>query len=349
MNMTIKNKISKKFQFKKLLVNKLLPVSILAISLNTSAGMLSDEQDRLSRYEQAYENHLVAVEDTENEIFGYSNKVTKAREDLVKAESELAKAAAALAGVRATALSAPGQDADRALKKATHSHKMALRGVRSRTKRLERVEGNLGDLNTQLTEQQESLVSDKRRITEQQERIVTVRANLKRKAKEKELAATKAEAKKAKQAQKLAKPVIAKPKPAPQPEVVPAPAPQVAAVPAKKELSELDKEALAFARKEVARLETLLADGSAGRPIFKRLVLKGNRTEPVSFEFLGQNQYRAEVVVTKGKQIFEIGKHKYRRTIPISDDGQTYVFIFDAKRPSRPRMVMFKKSLLDNI
>jgi DNA repair exonuclease SbcCD ATPase subunit len=330
-----------------------LPLTLLLLSLNTSAGILSDEQDKLSRYEQAYENHLVALEDIENEIFGYSNKVEKARTDLATAEKELAEAAAALAQARATALETPGQEADRTLKKATHSHKMASRGVRSRTKRLERVEGNLAELQAQLQEQQERLSEDKNRIQEQQERITTVRADLERKAKQRELAEAKAKAEAAKQAQKPA-PVVAKPKPVVEPEPVPQPEPKVVVAPKpepapKVELSELDKEALEFAQKEVDRLEKLLADGSTGRPIFKRLVLKGNRTEPVNFEFLGQNQYRAEVVVSQGKQIFEIGKHKYRRTIPASDNGETYVFIFDAKRPSRPRMVMFKKSLLDNI
>ncbi|BFM16415.1 hypothetical protein R50073_25980 [Maricurvus nonylphenolicus] len=328
-----------------------LPLTLLLLSLHTSAGILSDEQDKLSRYEQAYENHLVALEDIENEIFGYTNKVEVARADLVTAEKELAEAAAALAEARATALKTPGQDADRTLKKATHSHKMASRGVRSRTKRLERVEGNLAELQAQLQEQQEQLDDDKNRIQEQQERIITVRADLERKAKQRELADAKAKADAAKQAQKPA-PVVAKPKPVVEPEPVPQPKPKVVEAPKpapKTELSELDKEALAFAQKEVARLEKLLADGSTGRPIFKRLVLKGNRTKPVNFEFLGQNQYRAEVVVAQGKQIFEIGKHKYRRTIPASDNGETYVFIFDAKRPSRPRMVMFKKSLLDNI
>ena len=66
------------------------------------------------------------------------------------------------------------------------------------------------------------------------------------------------------------------------------------------------------------------------------------------FKFQGRKLYLAESDVKSGQQIFRVGSKNFRSTIPAADDGQVYMFILDAKRPSSPRLSMFKKSLLDH-
>jgi len=233
--------------------------------------------------------------------------------------------------------------------------------VRTRTKRDERAQTNLAALLEEKTRLASQISADEARIAEQEKTLAAVKLRNARQAKQQLVAAERAkrQATVRIEAEKLQANAVAE---------------RLAAIEAEKkaqtaeklvieqqalehsqsqqkevELSDLDREALAYAQKEVARLESLLDGGNPGRPTFKRLTLGGNKIDAKPFEFLGQNQYRVETKVANGRQIFQIGKHKFRRTIPVADDGQDYVFIFDAKRPSRPRLVMYKKALIESI
>ncbi|MGH1374524.1 MAG: hypothetical protein ACRBBW_20980 [Cellvibrionaceae bacterium] len=322
------------------------------------ADAVSQAQDTLDRYHQAFENRTSDLEQIENQVFGYQNKLEQAQTDLSTAQKDLADAQQAQANAKINLIGEASQDNERALKLADHALKMAERGVRTRTKREERTQTKLAELMEEKTRISSQLAADETRIAQQEEQLSKAKRQADAKAADLLAAAERAkrDAQARMEAQKLQADAVAErlaaidaEREAQAAQAAKIEAEKPAPVAEKKELSELDKEALAYAQKEVARLENLLADGNPGRPTFKRLALGGNKIDSQPFSFLGQNQYRVETKVTNGRQIFQIGKHKFRRTIPAADDGEEYVFIFDAKRPSRPRLVMYKKALLENI
>ena len=324
------------------------------------AASLAEAKDRLARLEQAYENRELALEDIENDLEGYSGKLESARQELTTAETASFEARKALAVAKSEAGANPDDNQSRVLKKATHAHKMSDRSVRTATKRLERLERNQAELLKESTEAKAALGSLKSRISTQGTKIKglkTAQARASAKAREREAeaarAAAAAEVAVATEQLKVAAEVqtpeaVATPEPAVEEVPVPQAAPAEAIVArAAAELSDLDAEAVAYARKQEARLADLLADGETGVHTFKRPVLEGSKLAPKAMQFLGKNQYRVEQRVTAGKQVFTVGRSKFRRTIPTADEGATYVFILDAKRPSRPRLVTYNKALVD--
>lgn len=338
--------------------NLVFTALLLSTTPFAQADAVSQVQDKLDRYYQSYENRTSQLEDIENQLFGYQNKLARAQTDLETATQELEAAQKKQASAKIALVGDSSQENARALKLADHALSMAERGVRTRTKRYERAQNNHAELLAEQNRLESQIVADKSRIKQQEARLVETTQRAEQEAKALLVAAEKAKqsAEKRIQAEQDQKQRLAviKAEQARLAEQVKTEAPQKIQVEhvtkeEKAELSELDKEALRYAQKEVARLENLLSDGKSGRPTFKRLVLGGNKIESKAFEFLGQNQYRVETTVTNGRQIFQIGKHKFRRTIPAADSGEAYVFIFDAKRPSRPRLVMYKKALLENI
>ncbi len=322
------------------------------------ADAVSQAQNKLDRYYQAFENRTSQLEDVENELFGYQNKLTRAQTDLETATKELESAQKAQASAKIALVGDSSQENTRALKLADHALSMAERGVRTRTKRYERAQNNHAELLAEKNRLESQIAADQSRIKQQETKLANTKQQTEKEAENLFAAAelAKKDAQKRIQAEQDQKERLAaiEAEQARLAEEAKAIAQQKVnaeqvSVEEKTELSELDKEALRYAQKEVARLESLLSDGKPGRPTFKRLTLGGNKIESKAFEFLGQNQYRVETEVVNGRQIFQIGKHKFRRTIPAADNGQSYVFIFDAKRPSRPRLVMYKKALLESI
>ncbi len=338
--------------------NLVLTAFLVSATSFAVADAVSQAQNKLDLYYQAYENRTSQLEEIENELFGYQNKLSRAQTDLDVATKELADAQRTQASAKIALVGDSSQENARALKLAEHALSMAERGVRSRTKRYERAQDNHAELLAEKNRLESQVAADQSRITQQESRLSEAKKQAETEAQKLLVAAERAkkDAQRRIQAEQDQKERLA---------AIDAEQARLAAEAAaiaqqqkeaelastedKTELSELDKEALLYAQKEVARLENLLSEGNPGRPTFKRLTLGGNKVETKAFEFLGQNQYRVETEVTNGRQIFQIGKHKFRRTIPAADNGQAYVFIFDAKRPSRPRLVMFKKELLENI
>lgn len=343
-----------------MIIRKIVLSALLTLATPVmSADSVGLAQDKLDRFYQAFENRSSELEDIENQLFGYQNKLKSVQSDLSIAQQELELARKKQAGAKIQLVGEASQDNERALKLTTHALKMAERGVRTHTKREERVQTNLAALLEEKTRLASQISADEARIVEQEKALEATKSREAKQAKRLLVAADRAkrEARARMEAEKLQASAAAERLAAIEAERKAQAAEklvieQQAVVQAKQEqvdLSDLDREALAYAQKEVARLESILDVGNPGRPTFKRLTLGGNKVEAKSFEFLGQNQYRVEAKVVNGRQIFQIGKHKFRRTIPAADDGQDYVFIFDAKRPSRPRLVMYKKALLENI
>ncbi len=331
-------------------------LALLLVSGLAGAASLPQERDKLARYEQAYENYLVDIEVIENEIYGYEEKIKGAHKDLKEAENDLEEDTKELTEARKALQAEKSQHNQRQLKLAAHAHKMSKRGIRTRTKRLERLEERLSELQQELSVKQGGAKRAKQRISAQERRVAQILSYLKNQARTsspKVVAKPSPPRKEVKLQSKLVSNPSAPAQPARQES---AQAPRQQAQEAQEALEEmeddddevLDTEALEHVRREMERLEKLLSRGNKGRPTFKHLVLEGVKSpKRVKFEFLGKNQYRAEARVEKGKQLFEVGSNKFRRTIPESDDNEVYVFIYDAKRLSRPRLVIFNKALME--
>ncbi|GAA5525596.1 hypothetical protein Maes01_02167 [Microbulbifer aestuariivivens] len=112
---------------------------------------------------------------------------------------------------------------------------------------------------------------------------------------------------------------------------------------------EVDPELLDYVRRERQRLDRLLEDGDEGKETFRYLVLEPSRGESVPFESLGHDQYRLVAPVEAGRQTYKVNTWKFRRTIPEEDAQEPYVFILDARRLSRPRLVMYPQYALQSL
>lgn len=299
---------------------------------------LAAEKNRLARMEQSQENRAVEMEDIENEILSYDYKLKRAEESLEKARQHHDESRRELEQAQRTHQQKDNSDTERALHKAKHGFKMAERGVDSRTRRVEFIRENYEELQAELEEAKSAIAQGESRITEQKRKVEKMVNTMLAKADAAKRAASAEKAAAPVSKPKVPAPSVAKvePEPEPQPE---------AAEPAR----EIDPELLDYVRGEKERLENLLSDGEEGKHTFRTLDLEPRRGESIPFEFLGHNQYRLVAPVEAGRQTYEINTWKFRRTIPADDDGVRYVFIFDGRRLSRPRLVMYPEYVLDHL
>nr|WP_010132860.1 hypothetical protein [Microbulbifer agarilyticus] len=326
-----------------------------------AASSLTVEQNRLARMEQVQENRLVELEDIENEIVSYEYKLERAQKSLSAARKNYQESLVAVKTAEREHKGAASSDTERALKKARHALNMAERGVDSRNRRVEFIESNYVELETRLADVRESVAGGKSRLEAQQSLVDSLVKEMLSEAK-----AAKAE---------KARAAANKPAPKPQKAAVVISAPEVpeptlaatgdtatvainanaAAAGGSTEATgarEVDPEMLEYVRGERARLDKLLselAEGETGKHTFRNLTLKPKGEGAVDFEFLGQDQYRVILPVVAGRQTYKVNSWRFRRTIPADDNGERYVFIFDARRLSRPRLVMYPEYLLSEL
>ncbi|AOS97659.1 Chromosome partition protein Smc [Microbulbifer aggregans] len=327
-------------RYSSLILAGLLVVGAQA-AVGQSQASLTAEKNRLARMEQSQENRQVEIEDIENELLSYDYKLERAKESLDKARRKYEVSRRELQQAKRDHQLNTSSDTERQLRKAEHGFAMAERGVDSRTRRVEFLQSNYDELNGQLQEIRDGVTAGDRRIAQQKEKIENLVAALLAKA-EKE----RRDAAVAKAAAPVSKPEV----PAPSVAEASSSIAQESSVEAEVEpLREVDPELLDYVRRERERLEKLLADGDEGKHTFRYLELKPTRGESIPFEFLGHNQYRLVAPVEAGRQTYEINTWKFRRTIPADDAGVPYVFIFDARRLSRPRLVMYPEYALKSV
>ncbi|WP_157953970.1 hypothetical protein [Microbulbifer sp. A4B17] len=298
---------------------------------------LTAEKNRLARLEQSLENRTVGLEDVENELLSYEYKLEQAQKSLDDLRLEYEASRQELNQATRAYESSPNSDAERRLKKAKHAFAMAERGVDSRSRRLEFIKENHQQLQQKLLEEKQAVADAKAKISAQQDKISKMVDDM----------LAKAEASERRAAMARAAATSEKPKP---PKIRAQVEPPKREEPAKVEVAakrEIDSDLLDYVRQETARLNTLLADEESNdRQTFHNLELRPVGGERVPFEFLGENQYRLVTTVESGRQTYKINTWKFRRTIPAEDDGARYVFIFDARRLSRPRLVMYPEYVL---
>lgn len=319
---------------------------------------LTVEQNRLARMEQSLENRLVELEDVENELLGYDYKLKRAQESLDQARIHYEQSLTELKAAEREHKQAPSSDTERALNKARHAYSMAERGVDSRNRRVEFIQSTSGDLETRLKSSQASVEDNKARLARQQALVdelvqeMLVQAESQKRAQAKSVAESRA----VKKVAPVGKPEIPEPSAASltlaQPKIE-APVPAAAVEAPAAEQREIDPELLAYVRGEQERLEKILGEledeDDSGKQTFRNLSMRPSGGEAIEFEFLGQNQYRLVAPVSAGRQTYKINSWRFRRTIPADDEGVRYVFIFDARRLSRPRLVMYPEYVLSQL
>ena len=319
------------------------------------ASNLTVEQNKLARMEQTQENRLVELEDVENEMLAYEYKLKRAQESLSKARENHEQTLKELKAAEREHKLGANTDTERALHKAKHAYAMAERGVDSRNRRVEIIESTFGELESRLKASQASVEAGKSRLSAQQARVdKLVKAMLVQAENEKEAS------RKAAAAPAAPKPSLAALEQPTMPELQ-APEAQASSAeatePEVQEVSqavqrEVDPELVDYVRGERERLQKLLGEldeGDSGKQTFRNLSLRPSGDESIEFEFLGENQYRLIAPVSAGRQTYKINSWKFRRTIPSDDDGERYVFIFDARRLSRPRLVMYPEYVLKQL
>ncbi|QKX17995.1 hypothetical protein [Microbulbifer sp. YPW1] len=305
--------------------------------------------------EQTQENRLVELEDVENEMLAYEYKLKRAQESLSKARENHEQTLKELKAAEREHKLGANTDTERALHKAKHAYAMAERGVDSRNRRVEIIESTFGELESRLKASQASVEAGKSRLSAQQARVdKLVKAMLVQAENEKEAS------RKAAAAPAAPKPSLAALEQPTMPELQ-APEAQASSAeatePEVQEVSqavqrEVDPELVDYVRGERERLQKLLGEldeGDSGKQTFRNLSLRPSGDESIEFEFLGENQYRLIAPVSAGRQTYKINSWKFRRTIPSDDDGERYVFIFDARRLSRPRLVMYPEYVLKQL
>ncbi|MEX1032697.1 MAG: hypothetical protein WDZ30_05010 [Cellvibrionaceae bacterium] len=112
-------------------------------------------------------------------------------------------------------------------------------------------------------------------------------------------------------------------------------------------MSEEDAYALEIAREHTALLEDLAQEEETIGARFSELTISGSSLNTTPFEYVGHNQYRAEVTVQAGRQLVEINRGSFRIEIPDVDDGETYLFYVDASRRNRLQLTYYKKAILN--
>lgn len=307
-------------------------------SVAQTQSLLTVEQNQLARMEQSLENRLVEVEDMENELLSHDYKLKRAQEALGSVRSNYEQSRRELQQAERDHSLNSSPDSERQLHKARHSFSMAERGVDSRSRRIEIIQSNYGELKSQLDEARAAATQSKNRIAEQQRKVEQmVQAML-----------VKAEAAERAAATRRVAPPVSKPQVPPPSVAALKPVVEAAQAQPAPELK-VDPELLDYVRREDARLQKLLQDNVGSKQTFRNLELNSSKGESLPFEFLGHNQYRLVAPVSAGQHTYKINTWKFRRTIPAADEGVPYVFIFDARRLSRPRLVMYPEYVLSRL
>lgn len=311
-----------------------------ASAVAQTQASLTAEKNRLARMEQSLENRMVEVEDIENELLSYEYKLERAKESLDEARQKYEESRRELQQAELAHQQQASSDTERALGKARHGFAMAERGVDSRSRRVEFIQTNHDELQAQMEAGQKAISQTKGRISAQQEKVEQMVGAMLAKAEAAQRTAAAARKVAPVSKPQLPAPTVAAAETAPV-EAVSEAAPEV--------VREVDPELLDYVKRERARLDKLLAEGGEGKHTFRSLELNPSHGDAISFEFLGHNQYRLVATVEAGRQTYKINTWKFRRTIPADDDGERYVFIFDGRRLSRPRLVMYPEYVLSHL
>jgi len=345
------------------LLTLLLATSSVAQSLETEQSSLKS----LLKAPPAIEKRISLLS-AQSESF--ERKIVQAKNDVIQSDIELQGALKAAEAAKQEYQSQPSQDTDRVLRKNQHRLAMAERGVKSRQKRLDRIQGKFQKSAAQLKTAQQELSQSSQKIRSQRLKIERVREQIQQQesiAQEKFAINTRAAAAAVAETLRQNKLALIAEKKSAQDIVVTQTLASAKAQAASgggvqktvktDEGSISDGATLSAAQeKQKSKIEVLLAKIAEAkvkrenrRALYKRLTIKGNKLSQHLFTHIADNYYRTEAVVTSGPQLLEVGHNRLKRDIPKGDDGKTYVFIYHAKTASRGKLWMYDKALLDGV
>jgi len=275
------------------------------------------------------------------------NQAEKAAEELALAESKSLAAQKELDRLKQLQVSSPSEKVDRDLMLQENKTRFASRARDREQRELDRIlskQGKLGDAVTQL----QAKINTTTGQIERQERRVT-EAQIEARAQELAARAPKPIA----PAPIVRAPIAApKPKPEPKPQpvaVVAKPAAPVQ-VPTQIQLSDYDKAELERIRSSIESILARIKNPPAGdKSSISSIQFKGSGVQRSHFEYAGSDIYRTESTIKAGSRKLHAGRLQYTMKIPRADDGETYVFYYDAKDRRNPIFLAFKKSLLEQL
>lgn len=328
-------------------------------SANTPESLVQ-ERDTLLRLQQLSELEQLSYGDSQQLVEDYRRKADKARADVQQAKRDVE-----IKQQQHSGLLRGEQTPERLrlLKLSSHALKMSKRGAKSRSRRLLRIEGKLAEAVSSQVRLKSKVAQAGVRVSKQKDKLAKLQKSLEKVPaavlKPSQVAGAKPEVDSAitkpaagirNDKVKIIQTVAVKKPSVERPPVQTVSLDVQAANDAEQEALEsanLRLQVKAAAVRESKRAEVALASKDKGRQVHKNLKIEGEGFLEANFEFLGSHQYRAQVKVTHGTQSFIVGSHRYRATIPLSDEGETYVFLYDVNRVGRPRLSMYRKSLLE--
>jgi len=316
----------------------------------TSAGVTAQIQKSQSLLAKKRE----ALDTVENRLKSYEVKKSDAMSQLIRAKADLAEAKRELD----RASKETGENSEHKQDLAQRMYELSERGLQSRERRQERILENFREL----TAEKEQLNTD---ITKLTSTIATLRKRVKLLENQEKAARIAAESKPDATPTPAPKAVVkATPVPTPTPEPEPIEivsedegvTTETAAMATDKETAQKEdsvtEESLSprqrYARLQMRKLNelTLNADKSENRR-YTELLMEVDRDQVIELEYLGNDQFYAEVKLQKGKHKLLIRLRKFVVTIPNSADNDTFVVIYDARDKGDEHFVFFNKKLLN--
>lgn len=275
------------------------------------------------------------------------SQADKAKEELAQAEQGLLAAQKELDRLKELQVSSPSEEVDRDLMLQENKTRFASRAKDREQRELDRILSKQGKLGGEVTQLQAKINTTTNQIKRQERRVTEAEIE----ARAQELAARTPKP-------VVRAPVVVAPKPATKPKPAPKPQPvAVAAEPAAPEqaptelvLSDYDKTELERIRPLIASINArIAAPASSDKTSMSNLQFKGTGVRRSTFEHIGDEIYRTESAIKAGSRKLNAGRLQYAMKIPKEDDGEIYVFYYDAKDRRNPIFLAFKKSLLEQL
>ena len=315
---------------------------VFSATVNQEKEELSSLQRNLDRQEQ--------------KLASLKSELQKLPADLNKAQSDFDKAAAEYNAekpnydkLKQAHASAPSDSTERQLKLAEIKFGLAERRYDNAKADLDKLKIKDQALKSDIAKTESDIQASESKIRQQERRLADAVETAERLARESARA-------KQEQDQKAQLAAVAKPIQPPKAEIkIAAPEPTPPKVEEEKpkpnnvvQLTEEENKELQFAKEKMAEVNSRLADKAADdRPNFSSLELGGSNFEDIPFQYIGDQLYRTDVTLYKGRHSFRVDDFRFQMDVPDSVEGpQVYVFLIDASSRGRLKASYFRKDLL---
>jgi predicted nucleic acid-binding Zn-ribbon protein len=310
------------------------------------AATVSQEREELSSLRRDLAKQEEKLKTLKSEEQSLPDTIAKVQAEAAKTEAEFKAEQTQFYKLKSDHAAAPTDTTERQLRLGEIKFGLAERRHNNAATELNNLQDKQNQLQSSLDSTENAINASRTKIVRQERRLADAIALAEQQEVEKTRAVTKPEPPKV----AITAPVIE----APKAEIkVEEPAP-VAATPApaetRIELSEKAFEEFQFAKEKMAATNDLIAAAGANDNANQdQLHLNGPNFNGIPFNYLGNQQYRADVTLHTGRHTFEIEKLRFRVDVPESDDAQVYVFLVDARDKNQLRASYFRQELLSYV